>query len=416
MTIESERTRLPAIPVSATIVLVGTLGSVYIVSQFLRNSVGVIAPDLARELDLSASEVGILASAYFFSFAAAQIPLGIALDRYGPKACMLGCSLVAALGVVLFAIATSATGLIVARVLIGLGCSSYLMGPLALYARRYDPNRFATLVGIQLGIGTLGSLLATAPLAFSTAAIGWRPTFMVMAGAIVLAGLAIVAVVPDLKTLGGQKQRETARESLAGIIETIRTPSFTRLFLMHVMAHSSFILVAGLWGGPYLAHIYGYDLTARGNMLFLCVVAQIIGSFLWGPTDRLCRSYKIPVLIGATLTTATFVVVAAIGVLPLPFLMAWFFAIGLFTGYAAVLIGHGKSLFPPLLVGRGITLLNMGTMGGVFLTQILSGFVIDLFPTAGGAYALEAYRTVFGLQAAFILLGCIGYFQAQDRS
>ena len=109
-----------AIALSATIILVATLGGTYIVSQFFRNSVGVIAPDLARELQMSAAEIGILSSVFFFSFAAAQIPLGICLDRYGPKICMLVCAGIAAAGGVLFAMGQSPGMLIAARVLMGL--------------------------------------------------------------------------------------------------------------------------------------------------------------------------------------------------------------------------------------------------------------------------------------------------------
>ena len=119
------------------IALVGTLAAIYLVSQFLRNSVGVIAPDLAREIGLSAGEIGLLSSAFFFSFAAAQVPLGIAIDRYGPKRCMLVCAAIAFLGAVEFAVATTPAGLIAARILMGLGSSCYLMAPLALYARRF---------------------------------------------------------------------------------------------------------------------------------------------------------------------------------------------------------------------------------------------------------------------------------------
>ena len=157
------------------------LGGIYIVSQFLRNSIGVIAPNLASELGLSASEIGLLASVFFFSFAAAQIPLGVALDRYGPRRCMLVCAAIAILGSLMFALAASPVWLIAARVLMGLGSSCYLMAPLALYAKRYPPDRFATLVGIQIGLGTLGTLLATAPFAFAVAMIGWRLSFVAIA-------------------------------------------------------------------------------------------------------------------------------------------------------------------------------------------------------------------------------------------
>ena len=155
----------------APITLVGTLAAIYLVSQFLRNSVGVIAPDLAREIGLNAAEIGLLSSAFFFAFAAAQIPLGIALDRYGPKRCMLVCAAIAFAGTLVFATATTPAGLVVARILMGLGSSCYLMAPLALYARRFPPERFAQLAGIQIGIGTVGTLLVTAPLAWASAAI-----------------------------------------------------------------------------------------------------------------------------------------------------------------------------------------------------------------------------------------------------
>src|SRR5678815_5154906 len=152
------------------VVLVTALAAIYLVSQFLRNSVGVIAPDLAAEIGLNAAEIGLLSSAFFFSFAAAQIPLGIALDRYGPKRCMLLCAVVAFLGALAFAVATTPAGLVTARVLMGLGSSCYLMAPLALYARRFPPERFTLLAGIQIGIGTVGTLFVTCLLYTSDAA------------------------------------------------------------------------------------------------------------------------------------------------------------------------------------------------------------------------------------------------------
>jgi MFS family permease len=413
MTTPSESARPLSIPLSATIILVATLGLTYVVSQFLRNSVGVIAPNLASELKLSAGEIGLLSSTFFFAFAAAQIPLGVALDRYGPKACMLACAGIAAGGAVMFAMASSASSLIAARILMGVGSCCYLMAPLALYARRYPPDRFATLVGIQLGVGTLGTLLATAPLAFSTAAIGWRMTFIAVAGLMLLAGLLVGVVVRDDKA-DRHGTHETIGEAIAGLGEALRIPSVGALFIMQLTSHSSFVLIAGLWGGPYLTHVYGYSLTERGNMLLICVIAQIAGMVLWGQADRFLHSYKLPVLAGALLTAGTLAAGALIGSLPHWALLAFFLGVGLFSAYVSVLIAHGKSLFPPRLVGRGLTLLNLGTMGGGFLSQLVSGYVIDLFPPTDGVYPLAAYQTVFGLQAAFGFAACLVYLRARD--
>jgi MFS family permease len=257
MTSPSGAATRPAIPFAATAILVGTLGTIYIVSQFLRNSVGVIAPNLANELSLSAAEIGLLSSTFFFAFAAAQIPLGIGLDRYGPKICMLVCAAIAIAGAVLFAVAVSPALLIAARILMGVGSCCYLMAPLAVYARRYPPERFGTLVGIQLGVGSIGTLLATAPLAWSVSFVGWRYTFVGVAALMLLAGLLVALVVREDEPAPHDTGRhETLRESIAGTLQALRTPSVGRLFLVHLCAYSSFVLVVGLWGGPYLTHIY----------------------------------------------------------------------------------------------------------------------------------------------------------------
>jgi MFS family permease len=205
------------------------------------------------------------------------------------------------------------------------------------------------------------------------------------------------------------------RQSLAGILEVMRTPSVGRLFVMNLVLYSPFALIVGLWGGPYLAHIYGYGLEERGNFLLIPVVTQIVGLILWGPTDRLLGSHKLPVLIGAGGTAAALGYLAAVGTLSTPMLVVWFAAFGFLAAFGPVLIAHGKALFPPHQIGRGLTILNMGVMGGTFLVQAVSGFVIDLFPTApDGAYALAAYRWVFALQAGFIVLASLCYLGAHD--
>src|SRR5262245_30415931 len=201
MTIPTEAPREPSRAISPFSVLaisiVAILGALYIVSQFLRNSVGVIAPDLAAEVGLSPIEIGLLSSIYFFVFAATQLPLGVALDRFGPKRCMLISIAVTVAGSAAFALAHDASGLTVSRALLGLGTACFLMAPVALYARWFPPERFSTFAGIHLGVGTLGALLATAPLAFAAASVGWRTAFLAVAVVTVVIGLITWLIVSD---------------------------------------------------------------------------------------------------------------------------------------------------------------------------------------------------------------------------
>ncbi len=373
----------------AAITLVATLVSIYIVSQFLRNSVGVIAPDLAADLGLSPAEIGLLSSIFFLAFAAVPIPLGMALDRFGPRICLVVGAAITVIGAVVFACAASPGVLIFGRALLGLGTAGSFVASLAVYARRFPPDRFATLAGL------------------------WRGSFLGVAAVTFLIGLLIALVVKD--DAASARSRETLRESLSGILAVLRTPSVGRLFVMNLVAYSSFGLIVGLWGGPYLTHIYGYDLEQRGSFLLIPVLTQIVGSMLWGPLDRLTGSHKLPVLVGASATAAMLGYLALVGTLKPFVLVAWFAAFGFLSAYGPVLVAHGKALFSPHQVGRGLTVLNMGTMGGTFLAQSISGFVIGMFPTGpDGAYELVAYRLVFGLQAGFILLTTLVYLGSRD--
>lgn len=256
------------------------------------------------------------------------------------------------------------------------------MSSLAVYAGRFPPHRFATLTGMQVGIGTIGTLIATAPLAFSTATIGWRNSFLAVGAFTLVVGLLVSVVVKDDASTGpyAVRSRKSWRESLSGILAVMRTPSVGRLFAMNLVVYSSFGLVVGLWGGPYLAHIYGYGLEERGNFLLIPVLTQIIGSLLWGPLDRLAGGHKLPVLLGAGATAAALAYLAFAGTLTPSMLVVWFAAFGLLAAFGPLLIAHGKALFPPDQLGRGLTVLNMGSMGGTFLVQAVSGFVIGLFP------------------------------------
>ncbi len=294
-------------------VFVGTLIAFYMVSQFMRNSVGVIAPDLAAELSLSAADIGFLSSAFFFSFAAVQLPLGIALDRFGPRTVLLVCAVITVVGAIMFAVATSAAGLTVARVLMGIGCSSSLMAPLALYAKRFPPERFATLTGLPARAGHHRYAVRDCAARLCGRRHRLAGNFRGRRRAHAAGGTVGCDRGQGRGAAGksGAVRRETFRENVAGLLAVMRTPSVGSLFLMHFTSYATFALLVGLWGAPYLTDVYGYDLKARGDLLLLPVIAQIVGSLLWGPMDRVLDSYKRPVLLGAGLTTVTLFSLAA---------------------------------------------------------------------------------------------------------
>ena len=404
-----------AVPLRTLVLLVAAMCVIHIVSQFLRNSIGVIAPNLAQDLGLGAAGIGFLASAFFLGFAGAQIPLGIAIDRWGPRLAMSVSMGLAVVSVILFAVAPSPELLIISRILMGAGCASFFMGPLSIYSRWFAPERFSTLVGIQLGVSGLGVLAATAPLAYATAAIGWRASFLVVAAVAAVVGCFVYLVArDDPPGVKRPKSAETLAQSFAGLADVVSVRSFFPVFAMQFAGYSTFLTVFGLWAGPYLAHVYGYDLARRGNALLLLAVTHLVASAAWGPADRLFKSYKIPTTIGAGGAIASLVWIAVVGKPSESALLVWFVVFGFFASCTAVITAHGRSLLPVEFVGRGLTLLNLSTMSGVFIMQACTGAVVGLFDAPGGAYPVDAYRAAFICIAIVLSVCVVIYWRAHD--
>ncbi len=404
---------------SSGVVIVAALVGIYMLSQFFRNALGVIGPDLAKAFDLDAARLGFLSSIFFLSFALVQIPLGMAIDRWGPRPAMLATAALMIGSTILFAVSRNYAELAAARMLMGLGCCSFLMAPLALYAERFPPEKFSTITGIHIGGGSFGMLAATAPLAWLAGSVGWRNSFLTAAAiaAVMATCLFLFAREAPEAAARRSRRRETLGRAVKGVAAATRLPGFWRMFFIQAAAYGAFASIIGLWIGPWLAQVYGLPLESRGRMTLILAGAQIAGLFFWGASDRWFASYRKPALIGGLLALAT-LVVGALVQMPAAALPVFMAAFGFFFGITPVLTAQGKSLFPRELTGRGMTLINTGVIGGAFGQQAFTGFVIEAFGSkmVGGVrvYPPEAFRLVFGLLALQLAIALWFYLRAPD--
>lgn len=401
----------------AGIWLVAVLSTAQLVSQFLRSAVSVIGPNLVTELNMSAAGLALLSSSFFLAFALAQIPVGMLIDRFGPRRTMLWSTVLAVAGSLVFALGPDLNTLVLGRVLMALGCSSFYVAPLAIYSRWFKPKYFSTVTGIQLGLSGLGLLAATSPLAFAASTIGWRWSFVIVAVLALLSGLIVLLWVSD-DPPGAKKpeyKKENLTESLHGLVVVSRTPSFWPIFAMFVTNYAVVITILGLWGGPYLAHVYGYDLETRGFYLLVLALSSMSAAFAWGMADRIFSSYRTPVILGACATLAMLIWIAAAGKMSPAALFIWFLLYGLVSGYPPLMVGQARAMFPPQLVGRGLTLLNLATMGGVFVFQVATGAVVEAMAPNQTVYPLAAYQAAFALMAVLLAVSIGCYFWAKDN-
>lgn len=388
----------------------------YIISQFYRSANAVIGPDLMTELRLTPDDLGILTGAFFLTFSVSQLPVGIALDRWGPRRTILTTLIIALIGALAFANGRNLLELTAARVVLGFGCAALLIGPMVLFSRWFPADRFAQISGILIAVGNLGVIASTAPLAWFSATFGWRAAFYVTAIVTVLLIVMSFLVIRDhpepekAKSAAG----ESLMDALRGVGTVIRHPAFPYLFAIIFTAYATFITILGLWGGPFLHDVYGLDAAARGNVMIFMAVGAASGYFIWGPLDRVFNTRKWLLAAGVGGQLICLVVIVAVPGLSLLSVTILFTLLGVLNGCAVMIFAHARSVFPPELVGRGMTTLNIGTMGGAAFQQIVTGYLMAWQTPPGGMPDETAYRIMFGLQAIWLLVALLFYLRTPD--
>lgn len=393
--------------------LLALLIAVTCLSQFYRASNSVIAPELTRDLNLSASELGWAGSAFFFALFAVQLPVGLWFDRYGARRTVSAVSLLAVAGAVWIAQATDATGLIAGRVVVGIGCAASFMSVVFLCARWFPPSRLSTVLSWVFAGSNIGTLVAATPLAWVANVVGWRNGFLGLAVVTLLVALLFYAIVRDRPPGDAlpATHKESLRDVFLGLLEVWRTPGLLPLLSMHFFAYATMMTVLGVWAGPYLFDVYKLDAVQRGNVLLAMGVAQTVGILAYGPMDRVLRSRKKAVMGGTVVTTILLLVMAGIAQPPLWLAIGLLIAFCFFCAFGTVIVAQGRTLFPDRLGGRAVTTVNMAQCLGLTVLPAATGYIVEALSATD-----VAYRTVFAVLAAGLLVGSVAYRHSRDNA
>lgn len=383
------------------------LGLAYVLSQFFRAFLAVLTPALGRDIGATPDDLAFASGLWFLTFAAMQIPVGWALDTTGPRKTAAALLLVGGGGgAAVFALATSAAHINIAMALIGIGCAPVLMASYYIFAREYPPAQFAVLASVMVGLGSLGNLVASYPMALAADTMGWRAALWGLGGISALVALGILIFVRDPARIDGE-----AKGSLA---ELFRMRVLWFIFPLMGVSYAISGALRGLWIGPYLSEVFDATTGMIGQATLFMGIAMILGTLAYGPLDRILGSRKW-MIVGGTV----FTLLPALALIALPGQNLWlsialFCAIGFFGATYPVIMAHGRSFLPPHLIGRGVTMLNLFSIGGVGLLQFFSGRVYR------GALPAETptdpYVAVYLLFAICLTAGLAIYLFSRDSA
>lgn len=383
----------------------GTLALAFFIVFFHRYSTAVVSDNLARDLSLSGTQLSNLASMYFYAYALMQVPSGVLADYLGPRrTCSIG-MLLAAAGSVMFATAGSLGFAYGGRLLVGLGVSVVFVSLLKTQAVWFKPREFATISGLTTTVGNLGGIAATVPLALMVMALGWRSTFSLIGAISVLVALLVYLLVrdkPEDMRLTPQVvlPAEERIKVLEGLWRVLSTPATWPGVFILAGVMGGINSFSGLWGIPYLMHVYGMDKPAAANMLLAMTVGVLIGSPLMGYlADRLGRRRPL-ILLGAGVYTLIWglIVLLPQGSIGTGLLSSLFFLAGLGGISFFLTFALAKEANHPRLSGIAMGVVNTGGFLSAAILNLVIGMMLDAnwqgaMSAGAKVYPDFAYRT-----------------------
>ena len=380
----------------------------YALSQFYRAFLAVLSPTLHDQLGAGPADLALSSGLWYLSFAAMQIPVGWALDRWGPReAVSVLLALGGAGGAAVFALAQAPWHLHVAMALLGIGCAPVMMGSFFIFARTLPPASMSAAGGAVVGLGSLGNMLGAAPLVWVVNAIGWREALAILAVVTLAVSATIYACVRN-------PARPEGTHPTGSLRALLKVPELRTILPLLFITYAASACIRGLWAGPYLAEVYGASDYLIGWVTLGMGLAMVTANLSVGHIVRLFGSDKRTslantallccVLAALWLTSGVSVWVAAVLLV----------MVCVSDSSYSLIMSHGRAFLPHHLVGRGITFMNMISISGVGVMQFLSR---PVYLSAQASHPpAAAYGYIFLFFLLPLVIGFIIYlFSPEDR-
>lgn len=420
--------RSAAPPLTLALTMWGLAAAFYLFGFFQRVTPAALAHELSKELAPTATALGWLSAAYFYCYAIMQIPSGVLADRFGPRKLFIGATAAAAVGTLLFSIADTFTAAAVGRGIIGGAAAVGWIGMLKLAAHWFSPQKFASMSGLSLAVGTIGAVLAGFPLRLLSDEFGWR---IVVAGsavfALVLMVIMIVVLRDDPEDRGYRSWAPTpatedalakisVKESLSGL------PWKNLIFLCvgQTAVTGSMVMMVGLWGVPFLTTVF--DISARNatGLTSLMMVGFAAGSLIFGPWSDKTRQRKKPLVVGTLIVMLGFGLLASgvtLGSLWLSNLVMW--SIGIAAGSMVVSFAFAKDLVGGQRTATITAFVNLSVTLGAIGLQPLFGAILDwrwdgLLVDGVRRYDAAAFQWGFTMTTVWIGLTLLALVATKD--
>ncbi len=384
-----------------------SLSIAYILSQFYRSFLTVLSPYLMSELSISADDLALSLGLWFLTFSAMQIPVGWALDKFGPRGVSSFLLIFgAAGGAALFSVSVTSYHIHVAMIMLGAGCAPILMASYFIFSHNLPAKNFATMASVVTGVGSLGLLIGSIPLALSIDLLGWRISVAIISFLTLVIGIVLFLTI---KPSASSRKSEPLLQGYKALCK------IKQIWIISPMIFACYAPVSGMrgiWLAPFLENKFNAKPEQISHVSMLMSIAMILGIFSYGPLDRIFKTRKWVVFSGNLVCGISFFILIYATHLSYALSVFFFICIGFFGMSFPLIVAHGKSFLPSNLMGRGVTLMNLFAISGAGFLQILGSLIYSQFEENLGG---EIFSLIFILYTVVITGGLLSYIFVIDR-
>jgi len=398
------------LPIKKAVFIFFVFACGYFISALLRAITATLSPLLTNEFNLTAGDLGLLAGGYFLGFASMQIPLGYLLDRHGPKKIVSSFLLIAIIGTVAFALAQSFSGLLISRILIGVGVSACLMGPLTGYRIWFADEYQQRANAWMLMVLSMGFVFSTLPVQILLPIIGWRWIFGLITILILIVIILTILFIPKWQTKN--KNQEKSDGSLSDVW---KNKFFRSTIPLGLFNYGGMVAIQTLWAGPWMVRVAGYNPLESATGLFWINVTMLLAFFIFGYilpkiTKLGFESMKL-MKVGLPISYLSLLVIIISG----ENAGAVHFTIYLLTSIVLTLTQPAVALsFPTSLAGKSLTSFNLLIFVGTFIMQWGIGLIIDLCQFLGKE-EVQSFKISFSVYL-IICIFSYSYFVMKNKN
>ncbi len=398
------------LPIKKAVLIFFVFACGYFISALLRAITATLSPLLTAEFNLTAGNLGLLAGGYFLGFASMQIPLGYLLDRHGPKKIVSSFLLIAIIGTVAFALAQSFSGLLISRILIGVGVSACLMGPLTGYRIWFADEYQQRANAWMLMVLSMGFVFSTLPVQILLPIIGWRWIFVLIAILILIVIILTLLFIPKWKTPNNDQEK-----NVGSLSDVWKNKFFISTIPLGLFNYGGIVAVQTLWAGPWMVRVAGYSPLESATGLFWINVIMLFAFFIFG--------YILPKITKLGFETMK---IMKFG-LPISYLSLFIiilsgenagaihFTIYLLTSIVLTLTQPAVALsFPTSLAGKSLTSFNLLIFVGTFIMQWGIGLIID-FCQFLGKEEVQSFKISFTVYLIICIFSYL-YFILKNKN